>query len=447
MPTLQDRINAAGSPVKMHATPMPPLYVTPYPWVHSNWRREQRAWGMTAVIFDQSYHMTDLYITGRDTVKLLSDTSVNSYAQFGANKAKQYLCVNEQGYVIGDSILFGMSAEESSIVAGPVCANWLQYQAKVGGYQVKFVREERNMAGPTPKRLYRYNMEGPHVWKILEKAAGKKLGLIKFFQMGELPIAGRTVRALNHTMGGVPGDDLTGLELFGPEADGPEVLAAILEAGKEFGLLRGGVAAYASTMLESGWLGLVMPAIYGDEMKPYRQWLEEHSAEGYFPISGSFRSERIEDYYVTPWDLGYGHMVKFDHDFIGRSALEKIRDKPARTKVWFTWNAADAARVIASGEIGDETGAKLMQLPLHYGTYDRVLDGNRLIGLAVLHGHTANLGGITSVGYVNTEDAVDGKQVEILWGDPDGGASNPYTFPHKQTTARVTLRKQSPAAK
>ena len=39
-------------------------------------------------------------------------------------------------------------------------------------------------------------------------------------------------------------------------------------------------------------------------------------------------SDDIEDYYTNPWDLGYGSFVKFDHDFIGRDALEAI--DPAR---------------------------------------------------------------------------------------------------------------------
>ena len=42
-------------------------------------------------------------------------------------------------------------------------------------------------------------------------------------------------------------------------------------------------------------------------------------------IGGSFVSDNIEDYYMTPYELGYGPFVKFDHDFIGREALEKMR--------------------------------------------------------------------------------------------------------------------------
>src|SRR5688500_20200918 len=39
----------------------------------TNWRDEQRSWRDTCALFDQSHHMTDLYIQGRDALKLLSD--------------------------------------------------------------------------------------------------------------------------------------------------------------------------------------------------------------------------------------------------------------------------------------------------------------------------------------------------------------------------------------
>ena len=69
-------------------------------------------------------------------------------------------------------------------------------------------------------------------------------------------------------------------------------------------------------------------------MKAYREWLSANCYEaGKASIGGSFVSDNIEDYYLTPWDLGYGPFVKFDHDFIGREALEKMADEPHRKKV------------------------------------------------------------------------------------------------------------------
>ena len=63
---------------------------------------------------------------------------------------------------------------------------------------------------------------------------------------------------------------------------------------------------------------------------------------------GSFVSGNIEDYYMTPYELGYGPFVKFDHDFIGAGALKKIDAAAQRNKVTFAWNADDVARIFAS---------------------------------------------------------------------------------------------------
>ena len=48
----------------------------------------------------------------------------------------------------------------------------------------------------------------------------------RFFNIGEFVIAGCTIKALNHTMSGVPGQEMTGLEMTGPSEQGPEVMAA-----------------------------------------------------------------------------------------------------------------------------------------------------------------------------------------------------------------------------
>ncbi|MCL6438186.1 MAG: aminomethyl transferase family protein, partial [Rubrobacteraceae bacterium] len=77
----------------------------------TNWRDEQRAWRESCVLFDQSYHMTDLYIEGPDTKRLLSELGINSFEGFGKDNAKQFVACNPEGYVIGDAILFGLEEE------------------------------------------------------------------------------------------------------------------------------------------------------------------------------------------------------------------------------------------------------------------------------------------------------------------------------------------------
>ena len=88
--SLEDVIKAAGNPVQMLRNSQIGAYVYPVvaPEFH-NWRDEQRAWRETAVLFDQSHHMVDLFIRGKDCVKLLSDTTINTFSNFQVNRAKQ----------------------------------------------------------------------------------------------------------------------------------------------------------------------------------------------------------------------------------------------------------------------------------------------------------------------------------------------------------------------
>jgi syringate O-demethylase/vanillate/3-O-methylgallate O-demethylase len=178
-------------------------------------------------------------------------------------------------------------------------------------------------------------------------------------------------------------------------------------------------------------------------MKPYREWLSTMTFEANASIGGSFVSDDIEDYYQTPWDLGLGHLVKFDHDFLGRAALESLVDKPHRRKVWLRWNEEDTARVISSSLHGTpESRAKYLDMPLAVYSgfpYDSVLVGDRHVGLATYTGYTANIGGVCSLAMLDGPQAQDGVEVTLVWGEEDGGSVKGSVEPHVQTTVRATV--------
>src|SRR4029077_16900168 len=222
---------------------------------------------------------------------------------------------------------------------------------------VKLERDERTVARTGPnagvRKVYRFQVQGPNALKVMEKVTGKSVPDVKFFNMAEFTIAGKRVRALRHGMVGQPG-----FELFGPWDDGEAVKAAIVEAGQEFGLKLSGSRTYSSNTLESGGIPSPIAAVYGGgEMKAFRQWLPATSFEGIASLGGSFSSNNIEDYYLTPYDLGYGSVVKFDHDFVGRAALEKMADKQRRRKVTLMWNAEDGGRVFSKSLLGTDEPA------------------------------------------------------------------------------------------
>ena len=435
--SLEQKIKETGDPVTMLRNSQAGAYVFPIAPEFSNWRDEQEAWRKTAILFDQSYHMTDLYVQGPDTVRLLSDLGVNSFQGFKRDKAKQFVACNHDGYVIGDGVLFALEDDKVVLVGRPPISNWVHFNAVTGGYNVKVERDERSLANPLQRKLYRFEVQGPNAWKILEKVHGGPIPDIKFFAMGEINIAGRKVRCLKHGMSGAPG-----LELWGPKEEGDEIRATLLEAGKEFGLRAGGARAYSTVAIESGWVPSPMPAIYtGEKLRPYREWLTANSFEANASLGGSMVSDNIEDYYLTPYDLGYGGFTKFDHDFIGRAALEKMAGKPHRKKVTLTWNSNDVIRIFSTMFLA-ENRAKYMDMPAsHYATlpYDKIMVDGKQVGISTYPVYTANGRVWISLSMVDADFSATGTEVTVVWGEPDGGSSKPVVERHVQTTVRATV--------
>jgi vanillate/3-O-methylgallate O-demethylase len=436
--SLEDALREAGGPVALTRNSQLGPYVYPaVPSEFSNWRDEQAAWRETCALFDQSHHMTDLYLEGPDVIRLLSDLGVNTFAGFAVNKAKQFVACNHDGYVIGDAILFFLDENRLSLVGRPSAHNWVQYHAQTGGYDVRVERDERTAVNPTGRRkVYRYQVQGPTALQVLERATGGPLPEITFFNMGELAIAGRKVRALHHGMSGAPG-----MELFGPWEDRDAVKGALVEAGRELGLRQVGSRAYATNTLESGWIPSPLPAVFtGEATRPYREWLPASWYEGTGSLGGSYVSDDIADYYLTPWDLGYGGFVKFDHDFVGREALERMAESPPRRKVTLAWNGEDVTRAIGTlFEKGEP--AKYIDLPLsNYATwpYDRVLLEGELVGISTFSGYSYNERSMLSLAIVDNDVEI-GSEVILVWGEEGGGSPRPVVERHRQVEIRAIV--------
>ncbi len=439
--SLEDLLQTTANPVTMLRNSQIGAYVYPVvPSEHSNWRDEQRAWRETAVLFDQSHHMVNIYVEGRDALRMFSHLGTNSFANFPVNRAKQFAPCSYNGHVIGDGILFHLEENRLVFVGRAPAANWIEFHAATGGYDVTVEKDDRSPSNPKGKAVlrtcYRYQIQGPNAPQILEKLNGGPVPEIKFFHMGAITIAGRKVRSLRHGMAGAPG-----LEVWGPYEEREEIRAAIVDAGRDFGLCEVGARAYATNTLESGWIPSPLPAIYtGEKMKAYRQWLPATSYEGTGSIGGSFESDNIEDYYMSPYALGYGPFVKFDHNFVGREALEKIAVQPQRKKVTFAWNAEDVLKVFASlfeaGEI-----YKYIDLPLSNYTsasYDEVLLGGKTVGFSMFAGYSYNERSMLSLGVIDP-DIETGAEVRLIWGEAGDGTQKTTVERHKQTEIRAIV--------
>jgi len=421
--TLQELLDTAGDTVELLRNSQIGAYVYPVvPYEFSNWRREQRAWRETGVLFDQTHHMVNVFVRGPEALKMLSESAINSMADFPVDMAKQFVPTTPAGHVIGDGILFHLDDEEFVWVGRAPAANWLEYRAQSGGYDVEVEKDDRSPSHPygrpVTRTCWRFQIQGPNAWAVIEKVNGGPVERLKFFRMARMNVAGRQVRTLRHGMAGEPG-----LELWGPYETYEETRAAILEAGRELGLEPCGARAYASNTLESGWIPSPLPAIYtGDELRAYREWLPADGYEATNAIAGSFVSDAIEDYYTNPFELGYGPFVKLDHDFLGREALGQIDPQAQRHKVTLAWNGEDVAKIFASLFGADEDPYQFFDLPIaNYGAsnFDSVLDQDgTVVGYSMFSGYSANERRALSLATVDPGVEV-GDQVTVLWGEPD----------------------------
>ena len=404
----------------------------------TNWRDEQRAWRETAVLFDQSHHMPELFLQGPDALRLLTGLGINSFANFGPGRAKQFVACNHKGQVIGESVLQYLEENSFELISGMHLQDWVHYNAIAGGYDVTVRRDLQTSANTVGRTYFRFGMDGPNAETIFQSVVEGGAPDIPFFRTARVRIAGCDVLALRHGMAGHKG-----VELSGPYAEGPRVREALLKAGAEHGLKPGGRLAYFSTPSEGGWLAYPLSAVYTDlKLRDFRRWLPATSWAGQAQLSGSFVSSNIEDYYLTPSDMGHDRLIKFDHDFIGREALEAMVGTPRRRKVTLVWNKDDVATIQGS-LFQPGIPCKYIELPVaSYGFPQadevRTRDGE-LCGMSGFCGYSGNEAEMLSIAVVAEAHTAPGTEVVLTWGEPDGGTRKAQVERHRQTKVRATV--------
>lgn len=404
--SLQQAIDDAGSPMALVWKPNAKAWEVPViAPEYAGWRAEQAAWRDGVALSDLSHHMWDLWIEGPDALRLLKDYSANNYENFVVGQAKQFVPVTARGNLITDGILMRDAPERFNLSGVPASQSWIRYQGETGGYDVAMtVDPDSGLRKEGTPIVFRYQIQGPLAMKLAEKLFGGPLPSTKFFHSTPVSLGEAHFRAFRHGMAGMPG-----YEFIGDWKDAVAVKDAILQAGEEFGLHHVGGKAYYTNGIESGWIPTPTPGIFTDpELAGYREWLSVFSYEGQKPLHGSFYSENIEDYYVSPFELGYGKSIAFNHDFLGREALEQARDTYPRRKVTFVFDEADVVRVFGQPDYMNS-----------YGRYAIEKDG-KVVGMVFQTGLIGPLNKILSLGLVDQAYATPGTQLDFVWGEHPG---------------------------
>ena len=418
--TLESLIEKAGGPVPLlRSSDLGPYQFPGIPPEYTNWRDEVRAWKDGVALLEQSYHMTELHLRGPEVIPFLKELAVNKLDVFPVGRGKQLVLAAPDGNLIADAIIFHEDEDFYRIVGAPFASDWLLFNAERTSHALTAEKNDNWSVRQAPRDVFRIQIQGPQALDLVTEAAGGTLPDVKFFGIGEFRIAGKTVRALRHGMAGTPG-----FEIYGPWDDQQAVRAELERLGEKHGLRKVGALAYSTTAQESGWMPMPLPAIYADPaLRPYREWLNNYFLETIGSLGGSLVSDRIEDYYVDPIEVGYGGLVDWDRDFLGRDALRERADNQRRTKVTLEWNDDDVADVIkdslaASGSVPP----RFIALPTPmYATFesDAVRHGEDLVGVSQWSSYTANGGHLISTALVNLEQATPGTELTLLWGEPD----------------------------
>jgi vanillate/3-O-methylgallate O-demethylase len=385
---------------------------------YTDWLDESMSWKETCYIGDWSF-LNERRFKGPDALKLFSDISVNSFAKFEIGQAKHVIHCHKSGKVIVEGILSRLDHDEFMLFGrGTFYAEWM---LKKGRYDV----------ATEPDDWYNLQVSGPKALAVVENAVGAEVRDIGFMRFRPITIAGRQVLALRQGMAGE-----IGFELQGPIKDKSAIYAAMMEAGQAHGIRRLGARTYRINHLEACFPTVLtdyLPAIFEDDMAEFLEIFNRSfpPEQRNYNIKGSFDADDISAWYRSPIELGWQKNVKFDHDFVGRQALEKEAANPARTIRTLVWNDEDVADVFAS-LFRDGPNYQYMEMPRDRRGFiwqDQVLCDSRPVGISTSRGYSYYFREMLSLCVVDVAYSDIGREVIVFWGDPD--------TPQKRIRARV----------
>ena len=379
------------------------------PWEYTDWIDESMSWKDALYIGDWS-PLGKMRVRGRDALKFFSTIAVNSFASFDVGQAKHIILCNRAGKIVGEGVLMKLAEEDYLFTGGPGVA-WADYQFRRGRYDA-----ETSQIGPNQFIL---QVQGPNSLFVMEKVTGESLRDIGFMRFRDSRIGNIGFKILRQGMAGE-----IGYELHGPMEHAQEVFNTLLEHGRDYGIRRLGGRTKMVNHVEACFPTPsvdYVPALFGDEETEFTAaYFSPNAQANYRRTDGSFEYSDISLLYRTPVELGWRKNVKFDHDFIGRAALEPEVAEPNRTMVTLVWNADDVADVYAS-LFRQERPYLYMEMPrniLGCVFADSVKKDGQIVGISTSRCYSYYFRQMLSLCVLDLRFCESGTEVSVIWGRP-----------------------------
>jgi glycine cleavage system aminomethyltransferase T len=382
-------------------------YGSVVPLEYSGWRNEVMSWKQGCYLHTGLNPAFTHRVKGPDALKLFSDICVNGFSKFAVGTLRHGIMCNEDGLIMAHGVLARVAENEFiTHYLGP----WTEYKLRTGNYNAtsEFINDE-----------FIFQVAGPRSLEVLEAATGECLHDIRFASHRMSVINGMDVRVLRVGMAGT-----LGYEVHGKIKDVAAVYNALMKAGEPFGITKLGRTAYTMSHTENGFPQLFVhfPAPLHED-KGFMAFQGDQWKGRPGPILSGSMGTDMRLRYRNPVELGWGPTIRFDHDFIGRAALEKEAANPRRQIVTLEWNTEDVTDVYAS-----QFRPGVHYLPMepnhssqHHGRHqmyaDQVLKNGKRVGVSSGRMHSYYYRQMISMCSIDTEHSALGTEVTVLWGD------------------------------
>jgi glycine cleavage system aminomethyltransferase T len=352
-------------------------------------------------------------VSGPGAVDLLNSVAVNrDFGTLTIGGSRHMIICNDAGLMLADGLCMRLAEDRFRTY-------WL---APVLDY---FVRgSDLDVEGTWITDEYFFQVDGPKSLEIMERVTGADLHDLRFGHNTRVTLGGGPAVVQRLGMSGSLAYEVHGHSSFALAAYG-----ALRDAVEEAGGTRQGFLNYALGNHTVGGY----PNQFQHYLYPYSEsWPELAEYMNSVPhldlgLVGSASDDR-KNAYVTPYDVGWGKIVNFDHDFPGKEALQRIAADPPRRVVTLEWNADDVAAALTAPLRGegdvvvdplDSTGFSLSDFAGLAMRMDYVEADGRRIGITA--GRTIDHleGRMVSLAFLDAHEAVEGREATIEWGHDD----------------------------
>jgi vanillate/3-O-methylgallate O-demethylase len=384
-------------------------------WEGDGWKQESMSWKTGAYLASNLSGMPEFTFSGPNAQEFLSRLSINNVYRWPVGTSKHLVMLDERGYIANHGLTVRDSEDSFRHFAA---MPWPIYKAPALGIDVEIGLRD----------IFLFQVAGPTSLQILERLLGVSLRDLEFLGITQVSVPGIDA-SVEVELSRIGMAGTLAYELRGPLEHGPAVFDAVFQAGRDLGLKRLGWRTYVVNHTEGGFPqqgctflpaafadpGFVSHPIFGAGLPP---------AQVGGGLSGSADPTDIAARLRTPFEVNWGWMAKFDHDFIGREPLEAEAAAPKRKTVVLRWNKEDVLDVFASQfETGEEYRnfefPTTPQSPAGDHADIVTVDGTQ-VGVSSLAVYSYYFREMLSHSTIDLDQAEIGNEVVIHWGNHGG---------------------------